>query len=528
MAVVDSIQKARERGASDDVILSEIRKQNPAKEPSFSAAISRGAKPTQILDEVIKQNQVKTAVEQPIEQPKGLAQQAKEFITGAGKSFLEGAIGTTEAIRSAGQYIQAGLTPGLTVGQLKQQQDLAGTPFAGLQKGTPESETISTMLERKTPEEKIGGYVETAAEILGPAVIGVIKLKAPTTALYKWLTAPKGKTTEQILTMTKEELLKAPQVVKDAYIKLQKAGLAKEVQATKQAVTTAYQAEKVALENEIKVLQKEMQATANKVTVATRPKAISAMAKQSTVYRDLVEKELAPHKASNVGVEEFLNFVKTRFAGDEGMINEVSAMAGKFKNIGELYNNLTKLSSTISRAAKQGGKVYTPAEKLADDGVSTMVDFLKTKGVDLTEARKFWAQYAPIRNQLVRELKPFVQTPTQTQGFANRLIKIASGKDPYNENYIKAVEDLIGPVTTEVKAALQKVTTAQKNLIAQKLAQEQTIYAQRVSALEKAGQFDQLAIELKTAISPMDRVKKILKVLGIGGGAIGAYNWLSK
>ena len=54
--VVKSIRKARERGSSDELILEEIRKQNPEKEVFFQKAIDGGASAKEILDEVIKQN----------------------------------------------------------------------------------------------------------------------------------------------------------------------------------------------------------------------------------------------------------------------------------------------------------------------------------------------------------------------------------------------------------------------------------------------------------------------------------------
>lgn len=56
MQVVESIKKAREKKIDDQLILSEIRKQNPEKEAFFKKAEERGASPTDILNEIIKQN----------------------------------------------------------------------------------------------------------------------------------------------------------------------------------------------------------------------------------------------------------------------------------------------------------------------------------------------------------------------------------------------------------------------------------------------------------------------------------------
>ncbi len=59
MQVVESIKKAREKQISDDLILGEIRKQNPEKEPFFKKAEEMGASSTAILNEIIKQNSPK-------------------------------------------------------------------------------------------------------------------------------------------------------------------------------------------------------------------------------------------------------------------------------------------------------------------------------------------------------------------------------------------------------------------------------------------------------------------------------------
>ncbi len=68
MQVVESIKKAREKNITDDLILQEIRKQNPEKNPFFEKAIERGATATKILDEIIKQNTTQESVIKEVQQ----------------------------------------------------------------------------------------------------------------------------------------------------------------------------------------------------------------------------------------------------------------------------------------------------------------------------------------------------------------------------------------------------------------------------------------------------------------------------
>lgn len=60
MSVIDSINQAREKGASDDMIMAEIIKQNPQKAAVFQQASKAGASSQEILNEVVKQNTVVT------------------------------------------------------------------------------------------------------------------------------------------------------------------------------------------------------------------------------------------------------------------------------------------------------------------------------------------------------------------------------------------------------------------------------------------------------------------------------------
>jgi len=55
MAIIESIEEARRRGASDDRILQEIIRQNPVKGRVFSEEVKRGVSSTEILERLIKE-----------------------------------------------------------------------------------------------------------------------------------------------------------------------------------------------------------------------------------------------------------------------------------------------------------------------------------------------------------------------------------------------------------------------------------------------------------------------------------------
>ncbi len=66
MSIEETIKKARERGAGDDLILKKIIESNPEKKALLEQAQKRGANPTQIINEIIKQSK-ETKKEKPNE-----------------------------------------------------------------------------------------------------------------------------------------------------------------------------------------------------------------------------------------------------------------------------------------------------------------------------------------------------------------------------------------------------------------------------------------------------------------------------
>ena len=100
MSILKSIETARSVGASDDDILNEIIKQNPAKKQIFETARQRGANSSDIVREVVRQNQTNSSMtnefkkmssEQVELQPekKSLLNKIGKFFTGSTQKFAD-------------------------------------------------------------------------------------------------------------------------------------------------------------------------------------------------------------------------------------------------------------------------------------------------------------------------------------------------------------------------------------------------------------------------------------------------------
>lgn len=240
----------------------------------------------------------------------------------------------------------------------------------------------------------------------------------------------------------------------------------------------------------IEALQKELATASRDKVIELRPKIVKAMGEQSKIYRKLIAEEMAGKENTPVKIDDLKTHIDTVYGDNPSLATAVKEKLGltettpilkkgevptiqaeaPTKTLGELYEQTKVLKQDISTGATKGSKVFTPADKLTDDAIHTLTDFMKKNGVDFKEANQFWSKYAPIRDQLASEAKPFLQTGTKTKTFAGTLKRVAEGKDINNENFIKEVENLVGEkITKEAKTIVSKLDKTQKVEIANKI-----------------------------------------------------------
>lgn len=236
-----------------------------------------------------------------------------------------------------------------------------------------------------------------------------------------------------------------------------------------------------ALTKEAEDLQRQVQTTARDKVVELRPKIIQAMGEQSKTYRGLVDEAMAGKENIPVDKQALKDFVDSRFGEDPGRAAAIKDRLGLTEQVDpmttkKIGTEIRQQNTTLGEIFKQakglkqelsGAKVFTSADKLTDDAINTLSEYMKKGGIDLKEANQFWSKYAPIRDQLVSEAKPFLQTGTNTKTFANTLIRVAKGVDVNNENFINEVENMLGePIQNETKMALEKLDVNQKQTLA--------------------------------------------------------------
>lgn len=407
------------------------------------------------------------------QKPKSLGDKFSSFSSGFVKGGLQSSIGTARLIQDLGQRTLAGIDPTRNVAQVK-----AETGLKSLQ-GAPAAE-IDEQLKSRNPYETAGKVAEFGAELVFP----VGKTTEVASALNKGKNLIKkgasatvdttkglskrflsGKTAEEVLATPRKQVSKLSSAERSYYFDNLKAGIEKEFSQAEKLADEGLKVDLQGIADESEALTRELQETARDKVVELRPKIVKALGRQSQKYRALVEKEIS--KVADTPIEEksLIDFIDSRFVDDPNRAQAIrsrlgleASEAGREGTVRSIFDKLTEVKKDLSGAAKKGTRVFSPDEKLTDDAITTLSQFLKQNGLDLSEANQFWAKYAPIRNQLITEAKPFLQSGTQTKTFANTLTRVARGKDVNNEKFIKEVEELIGEkITPKIKEVVSKM-----------------------------------------------------------------------
>ena len=290
-------------------------------------------------------------------------------------------------------------------------------------------------------------------------------------------------------------------------------------------IKARFAAERAVLQEEKVMLQKEFGKQATERTLQLRPKVPEFLGRQSAHYRKLADAELAPLANELVETKALAKFVTRRWGKDPEALAEVSSRLGLGNEalgktvtspildangrvisevvpdtvrLGELYVQAKELGQSIPSSVRESLRVYNRSEHFTDDAIDTLYSFLKEQGINLDQASGFWRQWAPVRNQLVREARPYNLADTQTQAFSRRLMKLAKGLDPDNAVYGKTVAEGLGipDLPGPLKTVVSKLDSNQKALLANKLqqAEEQgALKAMRFAVDQKATVFEKQA-----------------------------------
>lgn len=386
----------------------------------------------------------------------------------------------------------------------------------------------------------VGGAIGLGAGVAGEAAVkGYQGLKK----------VINGKTAEEIIATAEKDVSKLTPGQQQEWYKNQadvaRGTATKATQAAKDAGEQAI----TQVKNEINDLNQKIGETSRDTAINLKQPAQQVMKDASAHYVELTGEAADGSNAltKTISHDDLANKIDSKFEYDPQMAASIKNDLGikptpvvvegqpqpkqeKITNQ-EILDKARDIMQTVSKTARQGNKVYSPAEYEAMQKYSFLMETLGNNGVDMTAANKFWKEYAPVRDKIVSQIKPFDEGAQKGTPFAKTLInseatattakQVISKLDA--QNFVSELEkrmnlpkgslgaDIRDSIQGLEKAKLSKETIAQitKDSVAQ-------IKADKIEALKKMS-LKQYNTE-KTA-----RTRAIIKkAILYGLGAVGA------
>lgn len=204
---------------------------------------------------------------------------------------------------------------------------------------------------------------------------------------------------------------------------------------------------------------------------AVRQKFLTIAINSSKAFGRLVEKGIRKVGNRPIGRQEYLDELSQRFQNDpqrvQGLVDQVFGEAEAVQ-AKAAYASMRQFSEGISRTAKQGRRVYTSTELFYDHAIDVLVTLMERRGAtQFRAARTSWAQWAPLRDRVMRDFKPFVQDPMEIDAMTNRLLSAAQESRP---RFVERLETEFNiPIFPELKAVLSQLDDVQAQRVVLKL-----------------------------------------------------------
>lgn len=442
------------------------------------------------------------------------AQQLAGNVAMAGSNFVGAGLA-----KSVGTGILSKVSPSI-LSLMKQGALATGAQMGG--QAAEEGRSATDVLKQTAIGTTIGGV---AGPIIGKTVGAIAKIPG----------AFKVKTAEEILSTPVEKLStlnptersyyfskKAEQIAKNYDDDLAKftakheqdvQNLNKAFEETATRITKTQEAAINSVKTEAENLNKQLADASIAEVENLKPKLIEAMRKNSNTYRQLVDDEISQVADVQVTNNEIAASIRNRFSDDpakaEQIINILKTKTEGPQTVKSVYENTKALRKDVGSGARQGNRTLTSEEYNTTEAISSLLDFLKNeKGVDLSKANKFWAEYAPIKNKLYKSIQPYKPSGTETATFKT-FAKTLTSNDPYNQKFITETEKLLGVSFKDSRAReiLSKIDSNKKAQIASRIESETKLKQAKATKLEQSIAAKEALKEAKTNLKLQKQIE---------------------
>lgn len=357
-----------------------------------------------------------------------------------------------------------------------------------------------------------------------------------------------GKTAEQILATSEKDVPKLGADEQKLWYK-NKAQIATD-EATK-ATASAKQASEQSLadtKKQIEGFQQELGKTNRDTAISLKKPSQQLMKNASSQYVELTGEAAdgSPALKKTMAQEDLSNAIDSKFEyspeigeslkSDLGIEKPATPTPGvetpvpKPLTNQQILDKAREIMQTVSKTTRSGGKVYSPEEYQAMQKYSFLMEQLGGNGVDMSKANQFWKEWVPMRDRIVREIKPFDETNTgkmpitttlqNSEATATTAKQAATQLDAksFISNLEKRMKLPEGTIGKDTRDALQKVDQAKlRKINIENVTQKvlDSIKTDKVEALKSMSlnQYNTLRAQ---------RINGIIKKTLIGFGIIGA------
>lgn len=219
------------------------------------------------------------------------------------------------------------------------------------------------------------------------------------------------------------------------------------------AIRTVADDTAIKLADEEKALKEAMATQSIKEAESLKPRLVALIKENSKEYVRLIDKELTPDIASSqVTQNEIASSIRKNIQANNPIsqqqadqdIAALSKIVKKGSTVKDIYEATKQLRADNFGKTAGVSRTFNKDEVDATRLISRLVDFLKQeRGVDLSEANKFWSGWVKNKNILVNKIQPYTAAGQETTKF-NTFARQLTSTNPKDANFIKNLEDTFG------------------------------------------------------------------------------------
>lgn len=287
-------------------------------------------------------------------------------------------------------------------------------------------ENIKNEIYKKPFESNLktgAGKAGTAVGFVAPLAEDIVGIGK---AVYGKIASKVGaKSAEKIIATAPEDVAKLTPKEQKLWYKAQADVTTEKAADLTTKAKAAGEADLAETKKEIQSFNQTIGETSRDTAIKLKQPAQSLMKDASNQYLELTGEatEANPALANTSSIEELTSKIESKFEhspeiseslktdlGLNVVTKEGETTVSKEITNQEILDKAREIMAKVSRTSKAGGKVYTPQEYEAMKKYSFLMEHLGENGIDMTQANKFWKEWAPVRDRIVREIKPFEET----------------------------------------------------------------------------------------------------------------------